>query len=299
MAIMVVGATGFVGGIIATNLAKQGTETSALVRHGRAHAKAQQLLSAGIDIVEGDLANRGSLENIFKNVQVVICTATSMPTAADNGLFKIDHDGMLALIDAAERHHVRRFVYTSYSGNIRADSPLETAKRSCENRLLASGMEVVILRPSFFLEMWLSSAFGFDPRHGDVRIYGSGHATVSYISAMNVAEFGVAAGTRMYPEKKTILELGGPEAISQLDVVRIFEGVLQRKLSLQFVPEEALRLQHQSSDPLQKSFGALMLSYAHGDEVVGASVVAQEHGIRLGSVSEYALKWVGSPAPVD
>jgi NADH dehydrogenase len=299
MEMMVVGATGFVGGIIANNLAKQGTGTSALVRHGRAHAKAQQLLSAGIDIVQGDLANQGSLEDIFKDVEVVICTATSMPTAANDGLHRVDHDGVLALIDAAERHDVRRFVYTSYSGNVRADSPLETAKRSCENRLLASRMEVVILRPSFFLEVWLSPALGFDPRNGDVRIYGSGDAIVSYISAMDVAEFGVAAATRIYPEKKTILELGGPEAISQLDAVRIFEGVLQRKLSLQFVSEEALRLQHQSSDPLQKSFGALMLGYAHGDEVVRASVVAQNHGIQLGSVSEYALKWLGSPAQVD
>src|SRR5215472_3366081 len=102
MVTMVVGATGFVGGIIANNLAKQGTRTSALVRHGRAHAKAQQLLSAGVDIVEGDLASHGSLENVFKDVDVVICTATSMPTAANDGLHKIDHDGVLALIEAAE-----------------------------------------------------------------------------------------------------------------------------------------------------------------------------------------------------
>ena len=298
MTTMVVGATGFVGGVITNKLAKQGTRTSALVRGGSAHAKAQQLLSAGVEIIEGDLTNHKSLENIFGGVKVVICTATSMPTAADDGLRRIDHDGVLALIEEAERQGVERFVYTSYSGNVRNDSPLETAKRSCENRLLDSGMEVVILRPSFFTEVWLSPALGFDPANGVVRIYGSGDARVSYISAMNVAEFGAAAASMKYPDRRTILELGGPDAVSQLGVARIFEDLLQRKLKLEFVPEDALRLQHQSNDPLQKSFGALMLGYAVGDEVPGASVVAQEHGIQLESVSQYASKIAGSATPV-
>src|SRR5208282_6367957 len=98
--------------------------------------------------------------------ETVICTATSMPAGADDGLRKVDHDGTLSLIEAAERQGVKRFVYVSYSGNSREDSPLETAKRDCENRLLNSKMQAVILRPSYFMDMWLSPALGFDPVNG-------------------------------------------------------------------------------------------------------------------------------------
>src|ERR1017187_5078038 len=110
---------------------------------------------------------------------------------------------------------LRRPLSGSYSGNICEESPLETAKRECENRLLASRMDAVILRPSYFMEMWLSPELGFDPENGSARIYGSGSAKVSYISAMNVADLGVVAALRQYAEKNAILEMGGSEPLDR------------------------------------------------------------------------------------
>ena len=45
---------------------------------------------------------------------------------------------------------------------------------------------------------------------------------------------------------------------------------------------------HQSSDPLQKTFGALTLAYAKGDVVKDAVAIARQHGVVLRSVAEYA-----------
>jgi uncharacterized protein YbjT (DUF2867 family) len=288
MSILVVGATGFVGGEIARKLALQKHKVTGLVRGGYAHPKAKQLLSAGIEIVAGDLCSPETLAHALKNSETVVCTATSMPYATDNGLQKVDHDGTLALIDVAERQGVKKFVYVSYSGNICEDSPLETAKRKCENRLLASRMNAVILRPSYFMEMWLSPALGFDPANGSARIYGSGKAKISYISATNVADFGAVAALRQYDEENAILEMGGSEALSQFDVVRIFEDALNRKFRLEHVPEQSLRTEHQSSDLLQKTSGALMLAYSKGDVVKQAAETARQHGVVLRSVAEYA-----------
>jgi NADH dehydrogenase len=285
---LVVGATGQVGGEIALKLVGHQINTAALVRGGRAHPKSKQLESKGIDVIEGDLCRAETFADTLKNSETIICTATSMPSAANDGLRKVDHKGMLALIESAERQGVKKFVYTSYSTNIREDSPLETAKRDCENLLLNSKMKVVILRPSYFMEMWLGPLLGFDPVNGSVRIYGSGEAKVSYISCSNVAAFGVAAAIREYPQKNTILELGGPEALSQLEALRIFEKVLSKKAAIEYVPKASLEAQHKSSDPLQQTFAALMLAYAKGDLISGAAFVAQQHGIKLRSVSEYA-----------
>jgi uncharacterized protein YbjT (DUF2867 family) len=154
--------------------------------------------------------------------------------------------------------------------------------------LLASQMEAVILRPSYFMEVWLSPALGFDAANGSARIYGSGDAKVSYISALNVADFGAVAAIRQYAEKNAILEMGGSKALLQFDVVRIFEDALKKKFRLEYVPEQSLRTQHQSSDPLQKTFGALMLAYSKGDVVKEAAAIAWRHGVVLRTVAEYA-----------
>jgi NADH dehydrogenase len=207
----------------------------------------------------------------------------------------VDLDGTLALIEAAERTGVKRFVYTSYSGNIQIASPLETAKRTCENRLLRSSMQSVILRPTYFTEVWLSPALGFDFVSGSVRIYGSGEARGNYISAFDVADFAVAAATRK-DDENAILEMGGPEPLSQFDVVKIFEQALEKKFRLEHVPAEALHQQYNSPDPLQKTFAALMLGYSQGDEMKGAQETAKKYGIRLTSVRDYASRVRGESA---
>lgn len=123
MSILVVGATGFVGGGVALRLAKQGHRVTALVRGGANHEKAKALLSAGIEVIAGDLTLADTLAAATQNSDTIVCTATSMPSGANDGLRKVDHDGTLALIDSAEQHGVKRFVYVSYSGKIREDSP--------------------------------------------------------------------------------------------------------------------------------------------------------------------------------
>ena len=288
MSILVAGATGFVGGAIVHKLRQQGLVVAALVRGGQAHPAAGKIGGVGAEIIEGDLTDAGACDRACQGRDVVISTATSMPTGANDGLRRVDHEGTKALIDAAVRQGVKRFVYVSFSGNIRQESPLESAKRACENQLLASELTAVILRPSYFMEVWLSPALGFDATSGSVRIYGSGEAKVSYVSGNNVADFAAAAALRNYPEKNTILEIGGPEPLSQLAVVRVFEDTWRKALTVQHVPATAIEAQWHSVDPLQKTFGALMSAYASGDVIAGATRLAEDYGISLQSVSAYA-----------
>jgi uncharacterized protein YbjT (DUF2867 family) len=284
---LVVGATGLVGQQVALSLRRHGRRVRALVRGGKRHEKAAPLLSAGIEVVDADLSKPESLPSPCAGVETVLSTATSMPHGKDDGLRRVDHDGTLALIDGAERAGVRHFVYTSYSGNIRVDSPLETAKRACEKRLLSSKMRVTVLRPSYFMEVWLSPALGCDPANGRARIYGTGDAKISYISVPDVVAFALAVAAKP-SHPSAILEMGGPEPLSQLDAVGILERTLAKRVELDRVPVATLEEQHRSSDPLEKTFAALMISYAQGDEIPGAVETARRYGVTLHSVSEYA-----------
>ena len=99
---------------------------------------------------------------------------------------------------------------------------------------------------------------------------------------------GAVAALRQYAERNAILEMGGSEPLSQLEAVRIFEDALNKTFRVEHVPEESLQTQHQSSDPLQKTFGALTLAYSKGDVVDGAVSVARQHAVVLRSVAEYA-----------
>jgi len=104
-----------------------------------------------------------------------------------------------------------------------------------------------------------------------------------------VAAFAVAALDNPAAQNK-LFELGGPEALSPLEVVNTFETTQGKKFELQFVPEDALRAQKEGApDPLSESFAALMLSVAHGSEIDMTSVL-DIFPMQLTSVNEYAKK---------
>src|SRR5437879_1867965 len=111
MSILVVGATGNVGSQIVGGLRQQEQQVRGLVHGGASHPKAQSLRDISVEIVDGDLTRPDTLKSACRGVETVITTATSMPTGANDGLRRVDLEGTLALIAAAERAGVKKFVY--------------------------------------------------------------------------------------------------------------------------------------------------------------------------------------------
>lgn len=138
------------------------------------------------------------------------------------------------------------------------------------------------------MEVWLSPMVGFDYANAKARIYGSGQNKISWISVGDVAQFAVDSLDNPAARNATI-ELGGPEALSPLEVVRIFEEVGGRAFEVQHVPEEALLAQKTTTDPLQESFAALMLGYAHSD-IINMQETLQAFPGQLPSVRDYAKR---------
>jgi len=83
----------------------------------------------------------------------------------------------------------------------------------------------------------------------------------------DVAQF--AAGSLDNDRVKNVtLRLGGPEALSPLEVVHAIEAQTGKPFAVQQVPEEALRAQYDgATDSLQRSFAALLLYCASGDVI--------------------------------
>jgi NADH dehydrogenase len=146
-------------------------------------------------------------------------------------------------------------------------------------------MTYTILQPTFFAEVWLSPALGFDPGHGAARIFGGGHNKISWISFQDVAKFAVA-GLDNPRARNVVVRLGGPDALSPLEVVRLAEQITGKTVTVQHVSEQDLQAQYEAAtDPLQQSMAALMLYYARGDavdmtETLGALPVQHLRSVR-------------------
>ena len=297
--ILVVGATGMVGGQVCRRLAARGIPARALVRATSDPAKVEALRGLGIDVVTGDVRDAASLAEACRQVTAVISTLSSMPFSYEPGVNDIattDRDGLVRLIDAARDAGVRQFVYTSFSGNIDLSFPLRDAKRAVETHLRASGMRWTILRPSYFMEGWLSPAVGFDAPAATATLYGDGTSPISWISLADVASFAVASLDEPAAADAT-LELGGPQALAPLQVVRIFERLGGRTFPVQHVPVEALAAQQAAADdPMQQSFSGLMRCYALGDPIEMRSVL-DAFPVHLTTVEEYAARTLEVPGP--
>lgn len=297
--ILVAGATGYVGGEVCRRLAAAGKPVRALVRPTADQGRITPLRQAGVETVAGDLKDRRSLDAACRGVRAIVSTAAAITSRQPGDSFQtVDLDGQRSLIDAARAAGVAHFVFVSVSGRFPTDdNPLISAKRQVEDYLERSGMTYTIFRPTNFMEVWLSPMLGFDPMNGRARIYGTGRNKRSWISLGDVAEFAVRA-LNIPAARNATIELGGPEALSYLDVVRIFEDVTGRSIEVDHIPEEALRMQRDAAtNPLDKTFAALMLATAGSEEIDMRRTLA-DFPIRLATVRDYAKRLAASPAPV-
>jgi len=288
---LVVGATGALGSEICRLLSAQNLPVRALVRSSSDQQNKEVLRRYGAEIAEGDLRDRSSLASACRGVTNILSTATTIRAKQAGDSFAIsDQQGHLQLIDEAEKAGVNGFVFISFPP-IPLEFPLQTAKRAVEERLKKSNLNYTILQPSLFQEVWLGPHLGFDAANGKARIYGSGQNKSSWISFLDVEKFAFGALQHGYAANKTI-PLGGPQALSPLEVVGIFEEVKGMKWELEFVPEAALQQQYESAvDPTQKTFVALMLGYAYGLEVPMTEVLENMPlQLQLQSVRQFAEK---------
>jgi uncharacterized protein YbjT (DUF2867 family) len=268
MTTLLVGATGLLGPEICRQLRSAGHGVRALVRPTADASTRDALAAMGVELVEGDLKDASSLSRASAGVNAVISSASStLSRQAGDSIESVDRQGQLALIDAARRAGVERFVFVSFRENPLLHFPLADAKRAVERALMGSGMSYTILQSSYFMEVWLTPALGFDAVHGKVRLYGDGNRPVSWISARDVART-AALAIIDNPAPNSVVELGGPEALSPREVIGMFEAAGAGPIATETVPVADLEVQMAAAtDPLEKSFAGLMLQYAGGDAI--------------------------------
>ena len=286
--ILVVGATGNLGGRVARMLLAQGQPVRILAR---SQSNYQPLVDAGAQVVLGDLKQRSSLDPACQGVETVITTANSVARGGEDNPQTVDLEGNRNLIDTAKAAGINQFIFVSaLTADPNSPVPFIQAKGKTEDSLRASGLPYTIIAPHLYMEIWAAMVVGMPAMMGQpVTIVGGGRRKHSFISASDVAAFILAAiGNPAAINQKLLL--GGPQPFSFRDVVAIYERVLGHRIQVRSVdPGEPV-------PGLPEIAAQLLVGLDTYDSPVDMTETARTFGIQLTPLEEVARRTATSAA---
>lgn len=227
--ILVAGATGQVGGLVARKLMAAGIPVRAL---GRNPDKLAGLAAAGAEAVAVDLLDRAAVARACEGIGQVFTSVNNIMGRGALSPNRIDLPAHDALCEAARGAGVRRLLYLSARG-LSPDSPVDffRVKHAIEERIRRSGVSYVLLRPSAFMETWAGMLGDGIRKNGVAILFGDGRSIANFIAVEDVADFSVRILLREEVRNEAI-EVGGPSNLSFDTLVTLLEeqmGVRARR----------------------------------------------------------------------
>ncbi|MFF2052943.1 SDR family oxidoreductase [Leifsonia sp. NPDC058194] len=141
--VLLVGATGSIGRLVAAEAVRRGFAVRALVRDP---ARARTL-PGGVEVVVGDLTLPATVTDAVASVDAIVFTHGS--TTREQDVRDIDYAGVANILDALGDRRVRIALMTAV-GTTRPGVPYAAWKRRGEALVRASGNDYTIVRPGWF-----------------------------------------------------------------------------------------------------------------------------------------------------
>jgi uncharacterized protein YbjT (DUF2867 family) len=283
--ILVVGATGQLGGLITQILLDRGESVRILVRDGSAY---DHLVRAGAEPVTGDLKDPDSLPACCAGVDAIVTTANSVLRGGADTIESVDLQGNRSLVDTAAAAGVGHFVFVSAMG-ASPDSPVPfmRAKGETEQRLQASGIPWAVLQPDAYMDIWFPMVVGGPALAGQpVTLVGEGRRRHSFVAMRDVAAYAVAALDKK-ADGQTLL-IGGPSPVSWWDVIAAFNQELGREVPVRTVEPG------QPIPGLPDAVIPLLASFETYDSPIDSTELARTYGVTPTSLAEYVRGFLAS-----
>ena len=290
--ILIVGGSGTLGHLLAVRLLAAGQPVRIM---SRTPSKVAILRAEGADVVEGDLLDRDSLRRACVGVDAVVAAAHSIMGRGASASVHVDGAGHCRLIDAAKAAGATRFVYVSVH---EADPayrrvPFFRIKRDVEQYLQASGLTYTILRPTAFMELHAHVLIG-EPimGKGKVVLFGSGDRPRNFVAASDVAHVAFLSLTDPSLAGEAI-DIGGPENLSNNDVVRLYERRRGRPARVVHAPLFVPRVMSVLLRPFHPGLSQIMQSAVLAETVnqaFDARPLADRFGMKLMTLDEWVTR---------
>ena len=247
--ILVAGGTGLLGSRVVKVLTDEGEPVRVVTRDRRRASH----LPAGVEVVVGDV-RRGTLDTAVEGCDRVVSAVHGFAGPGRTSPAAVDRDGNRALIAAAKRAGVDRFVLVSIVG-ARPDHPmsLHRMKYAAEQELRASGLSAAIVRSTSFLETWIEIIGAKVDDGGPALVLGPGQNPINFVSVDDVAKF-VRLAVHGDQRIGDGVSVGGPQ---NLGFTEIAEHLLARKGRTdrpKQVPLTALKVMAVIARPLRPGF---------------------------------------------
>ncbi|MGA8791204.1 MAG: SDR family oxidoreductase [Paenarthrobacter sp.] len=233
--VLVIGATGFLGGQVVDELLKRGKKVRALVRPKSNAAKVE---AKGVEIVRGDMLDAASLIEAMKGVSAVVSTAAGY-TRNDKNAQAIDTFGNSNLAVAAKYAGVPRFVLISIvTSDQTPQIPHFWNKKLAEDKFRELGVPFVALRPGAFFDQ--AVGMGGDPfAKGRFVWLGSKDARLTFVLASDVARYLAEAVDADIVEGEHI-DVGWSRPVSIQDAADIAGQRAGRQIKVMSIPAGAI-----------------------------------------------------------
>ena len=253
--VLVVGASGALGRVIAARLVAGGASVRGMTRDA---ARLADLAAQGAEVVEGDLLQPATLLTACEGVGQIVSTANSFSGVGANSPTRVDVPGYRNLLDAARRAGVRRIVHVS-AVNIDRTSAVDffRVKAEVDDVIRQSGVPFVLLRASAFLDVWVGLVLAEVNAGRPARIFGDGRRVANYIAIDDVARF-VARIVAAPEVTNQEIDIGGPSTLSQNELVDRIAEAIGRPIARQHLPLPALRIGAVVLRPFNEMLARLM-----------------------------------------
>jgi uncharacterized protein YbjT (DUF2867 family) len=232
--ILVTGAAGAVGGVgrtVTELLLKKGHAVRALVR--REDERAAALRRLGAEVVIGDLTDLTSMHLAIEGCRRIYFGMAVSPAfleASINTAAVARHHGVEAFVNMSQ------MTVSQMSITETTDSPQHKQHWLAEQALSWSGLPVVTMRPTVFLEGFFLQLVGPGVRASDELALPFGNGKTSPISAVDVARAAAVILDDPAPHIGKIYDLTGPESADLDYYARVFSEALGRPIRYRDVP---------------------------------------------------------------
>ncbi|WP_024818631.1 SDR family oxidoreductase [Arthrobacter sp. 31Y] len=233
--VLVVGATGFLGGQVVDELLKRGKKVRALVRP---KSNAAKLEAKGVEIARGDMLDAASLIAAMTGVSAAISTAAGY-TRNDKNAKAIDTFGNSNLAVAAKHAGVPRFVLISIvTCDETPQIPHFWNKKLAEDAFEELGVPFVALRPGAFFDQ--AVGMGGDPfAKGRFVWLGSKDARLTFVLASDVAAYLAEAVDADIVEGERI-DIGWSRPVSIHEAAEVAGRRAGRQIKVMSIPAGAI-----------------------------------------------------------
>jgi uncharacterized protein YbjT (DUF2867 family) len=232
--ILVTGAAGDIGAIgrhLTTMLIAKGHKVRALVR--REDERAEALRQIGAEVVQGDLTDLGSMHRAIEGVARIyfgMSVSAAYLEATVNVAAVARHYGVEAFVNMSQ------MTVTQMSITETTDSPQHKLHWLAEQALAWSGLPIVTVRPTVFLEGFFLRLAAASVRESDELALPLGNGKTSPISAFDVAR----AVSEILDDPAShighVYNLTGFESADLDHYARVFSSALGRTIRYRNVP---------------------------------------------------------------